>query len=345
MSARRPRPGQGGQVLPILLVGMVLVVLVGLLLYQVGAAARLKAEGQTAADAAALAAEQNVKQQLQRGISAETLGPEGINWLEAEAAARDYAKRNGGTVTDFQRILFDVRLTVRSDRGLDGTDVGRDDARAVSKARASLGSSYAISAALGGAPVGGAVAPGGGGGGAACGSNPIPASELKEVEEAAGVKLRPDSALRRYACRGDGDGPNVAQLATAMKVAIAKAEDEMGAPIIVNSAYRSVAYQAVLCGQVSGRCAPPGQSMHNFGLAIDVSNYPQLAAVAAKAGLCQPFPAPGDDNVHFSPAGGPECGGARGPVGAGQAFGGNPLSFVSYDVQLVPYGGAGTGGL
>lgn len=337
-AGRRTADRESGQVLPILIVGMCCVLIVGFLLYTVGAAARLKTEGQTAADAAALAGEENVKDQLLRMISTGAITPENINWFEAEVAARDYAKRNGGTVTDFQHLLFDVRVTVRSDRGLDGEEVGRDDARAISKARASLGSSYAISAALGGAPVGGAPAPGGEGG-VACGSNPIPEAELRSIEKAAGVKLRSDSALRRYACRGDGDGPNVAQLSTQMKVSMAKAEDLMGAPIIVNSAYRSAAYQAVLCGQVSGRCAPPGQSLHNFGLAIDVDNYPQLAQVAAKAGLCQPFPAPGDDNVHFSPADGPECGGQKGPLGAGQAFGGNPLSFVSYDVRLVPYDG------
>lgn len=335
---RRAADRESGQVLPILIVGMCFVLIVGFLLYTVGAAARLKTEGQTAADAGALAGEENVKRQLLRMISAGTITPENIDWLEVEAAARDYAKRNDGTVTDFQHLLFDVRVTVRSDRGLDGEKVGRDDARAISKARASLGASYAISAALGGAPAGGAPAVGGGGG--AGGPNPIPEAELEAIEKAAGVKIRSDSALRRYAGLGNGDGPNVAQLSTPMKISIAKAEDLMGSPLIINSAYRSAAYQAVLCGQVSGRCAPPGQSLHNFGLAIDVANYPQLAAVAAKAGLCQPFPAPGDDNVHFSPADGPECGGQSGPLGAGQAFGGNPLSFVSYDVRLVPYDGS-----
>jgi len=155
MSARGRSPeraGEDGQVLPILMTGLVLVLVVGFLLGQVGAAARLKTEGQTAADAAALAGAENVKKQLLGLISAESVTPDGVDWLQAEQAARDYAKRNGGTVTDFQHLLFDVRVTVRSDRGLDGVDVGRDDARAISKARASLGSSYAISAALGGAP-------------------------------------------------------------------------------------------------------------------------------------------------------------------------------------------------
>ncbi len=328
--------GEEGQVLPILMAALCFVLIVGFLLVQVGAAARLKAEGQTAADAAALAGEENVKEQLLRLIATGTVSPESINWLEVEVAARRYAKRNGGTVTDFQHILFDVRLTVRSDRKLEAEEVGREDARAISKARASLGSTYAISAALGGSVTPGAAPPGGGGGGGGvCGSNPIPAGELKSIEEAAGVKLRPDSALRRYACRGDGDGPNVAQLAPTMKVAMARAEDLMGAGIQLNSAYRTVAYQAALCARVSGPCAPPGQSMHNFGLALDVGNWPQLLRVAAKAGLCQPLPS--NDAVHFSPAGGPECGGQRGALGSGQAFGGNPLSFVSYDVRLVPY--------
>jgi len=262
------------QVLPILIVGMCFVLLVGFLLYTVGAAARLKTEGQTAADAAALAGEENVKHQLLRLISTGAITPENINWVEV--AARDDAKRNDGTVTDFQHLLFDVWVTVRSDRGLDGGEVARDDARAISKARASLGATYAISAALGGAPVGGAAVAVAGGGGGAGGPNPIPEVELKEIEKAAGVKLRGDSALRRYAGPGNGDGPNVAQLSTSMKVSIAKAEELMGAPLIITSACRSAAYQAVICAQAGqgGRCAPPSQSQHNFGLAIDVANYP-----------------------------------------------------------------------
>ncbi len=334
---RRAAEPEAGQVLPILLAGLVFVLLVGFLLYTVGAAARLKAEGQTSADAAALAGEQDVKAQLQRGISTGAITPEDIDWVSVEGAARDYAKRNDGTVTRFEHILFDVRVQVRSDRGLGGDSVDREDARAVTEARATLGASYAIGGALGGPPVGGAAAPGGGGGEG--GPNPIPEAELRAIEKAAGVKLRPDSALRRYAAMGTGDGPNVAQLSTVMKVAIAKVEDLLGSSITLSSAYRSAAYQAVLCGQTSGRCAPPGQSLHNFGLAIDSPDYLRIASVAQKAGLCQPFPAPGDDNVHFSPVDGPECGGQGGPLGSGQAFGGNPLSFVSYDVRLIPLDG------
>ncbi|HVL06362.1 MAG TPA: hypothetical protein VM388_10250 [Acidimicrobiales bacterium] len=45
--------------------------------------------------------------------------------------------------------------------------------------------------------------------------------------------------------------------------------------------------------------APPGSSMHERGLAIDVPAdfVAQLLAVGPRAGLCQPYPA--DDPIHF----------------------------------------------
>jgi hypothetical protein len=115
-------------------------------------------------------------------------------------------------------------------------------------------------------------------------------------------------------------------------------------PII--SGFRTVAYQQSLCaggGGQGGRCAPPGSSMHNFGLAIDVSPHGDLAAIAGKVGLCEPFPGGGDDNNHFSFAGDRECGGQAGVLGGagngGSPFGGNPGSFVTFDIHLIPYKG------
>lgn len=344
--------------LPILLVGMLCVLIVGFLLAQVGAAARLKTEDQTAADAAALAGAKNVKEQLIRLAATGQVSPASINWPEVEFHARDYAARNGSVITSFQHVIYDVKVETRSIKGLDAENVGRNGARSTSKARASILSVYNVGSAVsniaGGFSAGGSGSSSGGGGGGArsanstaAGPNPIPESELKAIEKKAGVKIRSDSALVRYAFRGEGDGPNVAQLDPKMKVGIAKAEDLLGHGLTLNSAYRSAAYQAVLCNSGTaqgGRCAPPGQSLHNFGLAIDTSMFPELAQVATKAGLCQPFPGPGDDNVHFSPIDGPECGGKGGPLPAGQAFGGNVANFVQYNEQLVPYdGGSGLG--
>jgi hypothetical protein len=115
-----------------------------------------------------------------------------------------------------------------------------------------------------------------------------------------------------------------------MKIAILLAEDLLGSPLVLNDAYRTYACQAHLFATVTGPVAPPGQSMHNYGMAIDVGNYGALAAVAARVGLCQPLPS--NDAVHFSLASGPECGGVAGTLGPG---GGSAASFVTYEVRLV----------
>jgi hypothetical protein len=187
---------------------------------------------------------------------------------------------------------------------------------------------------------GGAGGAGGAGGGG--GANVLSESELRALSAKAGVPVRPDSALRTYGGTGSGDGPDVADLQEAMQIAILKAEDLLGAPLVVNSGFRTAAYQGYLCATQGGlgqRCGPPGLSLHNAGLAIDVANYAALASVAAQAGLCQPFPGPDDDYVHFSIAGGPECGGRGGPLGPRQQYGGNPGAFASFRVRLVRYDG------
>lgn len=52
-----------------------------------------------------------------------------------------------------------------------------------------------------------------------------------------------------------------------MKVAVARLERAMGQRLRVVSGYRTAGYQAQLCQRVTGPCAPPGQSMHQLGLA------------------------------------------------------------------------------
>ena len=55
---------QDGQIIPALVMVMLALVVVGMMFFQVGRAAIFSTEAQTAADAAALAAVENVKQQL-----------------------------------------------------------------------------------------------------------------------------------------------------------------------------------------------------------------------------------------------------------------------------------------
>ena len=105
----------------------------------------------------------------------------------------------------------------------------------------------------------------------------------------------------RDGAAGNGTGPNKG-LAPAMRAALARAEQLLGQPVPITSGWRSTEAQAVLYENRAGNpypVAPPGSSMHERGLAIDIPAdfVPRLLAIAPRAGLCQPYP--GDDPIHF----------------------------------------------
>ena len=108
---------------------------------------------------------------------------------------------------------------------------------------------------------------------------------------------------RRVGDRDGGTGTGITKgLAAAMRAALARAEQLLGRKVPITSGYRSSERQAELYAARAANpypVAPPGSSMHEKGLAIDVPAdfVPTLLAVAAKAGLCQPYP--GDDPIHF----------------------------------------------
>jgi hypothetical protein len=321
---------EAGQYLPIFAALLFALLVVAFAFFQVGAAATLKSRVQTAADAAALAGEVEIKRQLELA-GAEGLAVAQINPAPVCAAAAVYAGQNEATLVSCTVELYDVKVVVRGTREIKGELSGREGAKAQARARASLGVRYANG--LGVPGVGGGGGPLTSGGGGNCMSD----KEIDEVTKDAGADVRGDSALRRYCGTGQESGVDVRDLKPALKVAIVKAEKELGHGLNLNSGYRTVAYQRELCARVSGPCAPPGQSMHNFGMAVDVSDYGQLAPIAGKVGLCQPLP--GDDAVHFSLASGPECGG-RGGVGPGGAGGGGGFGgFAIYMPKLVPWEG------
>ena len=100
---------------------------------------------------------------------------------------------------------------------------------------------------------------------------------------------------------GLGAGPTKG-LAAAMRAALARAEQLLGRPVPITSGFRSTEAQAALYdGRASNPypVAPPGSSMHERGLAIDVPAefVSILLTVAPRAGLCQPYP--DDDPIHF----------------------------------------------
>jgi hypothetical protein len=113
--------------------------------------------------------------------------------------------------------------------------------------------------------------------------------------------------LRDPDAYGDGTGgPSVNLLAPQMKLAVARLEIAMRVRLQVTSGYRTANYQAQLCARPGiGRCAAPGTSMHQHGLAVDVVNWRQALPHLDAVGLCQPLPA--DDAVHLSHVDGTEC--------------------------------------
>jgi D-alanyl-D-alanine carboxypeptidase-like protein/putative Flp pilus-assembly TadE/G-like protein len=106
---------------------------------------------------------------------------------------------------------------------------------------------------------------------------------------------------------GGGGRPGVPSadpggLAPAMRAALARAEQLLGEPVPITSGYRSPEKQRALWlnrGANPYPVAAPGTSMHERGLAVDVpaSFVPRLASVAARAGLCHPYPKA--DPIHF----------------------------------------------
>jgi Putative Flp pilus-assembly TadE/G-like len=128
---------ESGQIIPLLFVVLVALMATGILLFQTGRAADLRAQAQTAADAAALAAGQELEQQLTM-LDGSTLA---VNEVAVRAAAEDYAERNDARVTSFDRDGYDVRVTVTGTETLGGDEPGAspdddDDKSATARAQA-----------------------------------------------------------------------------------------------------------------------------------------------------------------------------------------------------------------
>lgn len=100
----------------------------------------------------------------------------------------------------------------------------------------------------------------------------------------------------------------VTALAPQVEAAVRQLDAAMGGGLRIRSGTRTAAYQARLCPKVAGPCAPPGRSMHQYGLAIDTPDYVRAAAVLRahpEIPLCQPMP--DTDANHLSHHDGTEC--------------------------------------
>ena len=114
---------------------MLAILALGMLTFRIGKAAVLRSDAQTAADAAALAGARSIRDQLVAQLA--TTGTSDLARVSepiVRAAAADYARRNGGRLTDFKRDGADVRAYVDTeDEKVDPPKVER---RGVAKARA-----------------------------------------------------------------------------------------------------------------------------------------------------------------------------------------------------------------
>ena len=153
---------EDGQILPGLLLVLLALLAVGMMMFQVGKAAVLRSDAQTAADAAALAGATEIRRQLTvqwatYGTTDVTLVSRGV----VIAKMQEYAKKNGATLLLSKVVIdgVDVKASVSTD-----DDIGSEGKKGYAKARARI----EVAAGLGEANVG--PVPGGGGGG----SGPVP---------------------------------------------------------------------------------------------------------------------------------------------------------------------------
>jgi hypothetical protein len=330
MRLRRIASHDEGQVLPALVVLLTALLAAGILLYQAGQGAVLASQGQTAADAAALAAAKEAQRQRQeQGPDADAMQ---LDFGRIEAVAREYAEKNRGELKDFQvkdanSFDSDFQVTVLThDRlGPDAKPVDAEGKGALEKAQARLDATYSV---------GGLGLPGGPGGPGGPNGGGLPKDELQDLADKAGFPIRPDSALRVYGTNPICHTVDVEDLIEPMKIAIIKAEHYLGKGLKINSAYRTPACQAVT--QPCGTCpiAAPGRSLHNVGQAIDVDPplVAEVNAIRDKVGMGHCI----NDKVHLSWLKSVECAGGANTGGAG----GGLASFVKYEIRLVHYDGA-----
>src|SRR5688500_8208380 len=133
--ARRPMRREDGQILPGLVILMLAIVGLGIVGFQIGKAAILRSEAQTAADAAALAGAREIKRQLEvQWATFGTTDVSAINRIAVVAQMAAYARRNGARLDPDHPPEIngaDVKAWVETEAqlGEDAEDVERDQTR------------------------------------------------------------------------------------------------------------------------------------------------------------------------------------------------------------------------
>jgi hypothetical protein len=171
-----------GQILPGLIMLMVAILGIGLLTFRIGRAAVLRSGAQTAADAAALAGARSVRDQLiAQMVTTGTSDLSRVSEVVVRLRAAEYAKRNGGRLTNLKLEGADVRVWVDTDD--QKVDPPESERRGKATARGRVELIAAPGFGIGGGPLVG----GGGGVGA---YKAITEKEWKELEK--DLKYPPD---------------------------------------------------------------------------------------------------------------------------------------------------------
>lgn len=314
---------EGGQVAPILLFALVALALTGVALVQGGRLTTLQAEATTGADAAALAAADEIAEGL--------TGPEAVVFLatgevpqevvlRAEEAARRYARANNTELVDELIVVergrrrVDVRLTTRTRDPLGEPalteEIRRHRGEATAAARVELGVS--LRSERGGC---------------------LSQAQVAAIAERAGLETPERSGL--IDCRGT----DVTNLRPQLHEAILHLERAMGEIVRFTAAYQSVEERLpVRRGQsvAPSRTAQPGLVWHQSGLAFDAGNHEAIATALEDSPrdlqLCQPHPEV--EPEHFAHTDAAECGGDE--VLAGKLLGIGVTEIRLIDPDQVP---------
>lgn len=182
-----------------------------------------------------------------------------------------------------------------------------------------------------------------------------------------GCDSDPFQALAKYGCTrqnecvpsGPGGQGGINSGLACRLVKLFDAAARAGCSPRINSAYRSAAKQASMCGGGRSGCAPAGKSCHQYGLAVDVSCADMLRRMAPQFQLHFPYWGPHIQCIEHKQAscnpstppckgGGPIADpGQAGPQGQQQPQGGQPGGDPSGQGQPQsgqPQGGQPSGG-
>ena len=308
----------------VLVVGVLAIGIVWLV--PVGVAGTVRASAQSAADASALAAGEELRGQA---MSILVDGPGAADrippmFLPARSAAEEYAERNGSQLTAFDRQGREFRVEVETDQQLEGRGaegIGVSGTRGESSARARIEVDWRL-------PIPGSRS-----------NPPLSDSQIASIAERNGfdpddedvAEDLEDSILHSTAdCPG---GPDVRNLNDRMHDAIIVLElmdSTITPPLSLRDGYRPPG-----CGGPSddgfGLFSP-----ENYGDTFRTTDSQQFAVAQrmTQAALCRPYPL-SDPNL-FVHQDSSICAGQTGNLTPSLVYGGDLRSIVRFEVRLIP---------